>query len=151
MAAIPIPYHSQLRREARIEWVFRTLTVASAALVLVILAGVLIALVYGGWPAIKTFKFGFLTREVWNPVTDQFGALAALYGTVITSLIAMLIAVPLAFGIAGVSDRDLSDVAARTDFHLHRAAGGGAEHCVWHLGTVRTCAGAATHGATISG
>ena len=76
------------------------LTMASAVLVLVLLAGVLLALCYGGWPALKTFKFGFLTHEVWNPVTDQFGALAPLYGTVITSLIAMLIAVPLAFGIA---------------------------------------------------
>ena len=100
MAAITIPYHPQLRREARVEWVFRGLTVASAALVLLLLAGVLVALCVGGWPALKTFRFGFLTHEVWNPVTDQFGALAPLYGTVITSLIAMLIAVPLAFGIA---------------------------------------------------
>jgi phosphate transport system permease protein len=100
MSAITLPYHSQLKREARAEWVFRGLTVASAALVLILLAGVLMALCYGGWPALRTFKFGFLTREVWNPVTDQFGALAPLYGTVITSLIAMLIAVPLAFGIA---------------------------------------------------
>jgi phosphate transport system permease protein len=100
MSATTIPYFPQLKREARAEWVFRSLTVASAALVLILLAGVLIALCYGGWPALKAFKFGFLTREIWNPVTDQFGALAALYGTVITSLIAMLIAVPLAFGIA---------------------------------------------------
>src|SRR5450631_2326372 len=100
MSATTIPYHPQLKREARAEWVFRGLTVASAALVLMLLAGVLIALCYGGWPALRTFKFGFLTREIWNPVTDQFGALAPLYGTVITSLIAMLLAVPLAFGIA---------------------------------------------------
>jgi phosphate transport system permease protein len=100
MSATTIPYFPQLKREARAEWVFRSLTVASAALVLILLAGVLIALCYGGWPALKAFKFGFLTRAIWNPVTDQFGALAALYGTVVTSLIAMLIAVPLAFGIA---------------------------------------------------
>jgi phosphate transport system permease protein len=100
MSAITIPYHPQLKREARAEWVFRSLTVASAVLVLILLAGVLMALCYGGWPALRTFKLDFLTREVWNPVTDQFGALAALYGTVVTSLIAMLIAVPLAFGIA---------------------------------------------------
>ena len=100
MSATTIPYHSQLKREARAEWMFRGLTVASAALVLILLAGVLMALCYGGWPALRTFRFGFLTHEVWNPVTDQFGALAPLYGTVITSLIAMLIAVPLAFGIA---------------------------------------------------
>jgi phosphate transport system permease protein len=100
MSAATIPFHPHLRREARAEGVFRALTVISAGLVLILLAGVLIALCYGGWPALKTFKFAFLTREVWNPVTEQFGALAALYGTVVTSIFAMLIAVPLSFGIA---------------------------------------------------
>jgi phosphate transport system permease protein len=80
--------------------VFRFLTMAAALLVLALLAGVLLALLYGGWPALRTFRFGFLTSTIWNPVTDQFGALAPLYGTVITSLLAMLLAVPLAFGIA---------------------------------------------------
>ena len=73
---------------------------AAALLVLALLAGVLISLCYGGWPALKEFRFGFLTETIWNPVTEHFGALAALYGTVITSLIAMLLAVPVAFGIA---------------------------------------------------
>jgi phosphate transport system permease protein len=80
--------------------VFRFMTLAAAVLVLALLGGVLVALVYGGWPALRQFKFGFLTSSVWNPVTEQFGALAPLYGTVITSLVAMLIAVPLSFGIA---------------------------------------------------
>jgi len=100
MSVASIPFKRQLRREARAEQIFRALTICSAALVLVVLAGVLGALLYGAWPALSTFKLGFLTRSVWNPVTNQFGALAALYGTVITSLIAMLIAVPLAFGIS---------------------------------------------------
>jgi phosphate transport system permease protein len=100
MSATTLPFHGHLRREAGAEVVFHWLTIASAVLVLVLLAGVMLALCYGGWPALKTFQFAFLTREVWNHVTEQFGALAALYGTVITSLIAMLIAVPLAFGVA---------------------------------------------------
>jgi phosphate transport system permease protein len=101
VSATTLPsFHSHLRREATAEGVFRWLTIGSAALVLFLLAGVMLALCYGGWPALKTFKFAFLTREVWNPVTEQFGALAALYGTVITSVVAMVIAVPLAFGIA---------------------------------------------------
>jgi phosphate transport system permease protein len=100
MSATALPLHPYLKREAGAEVVFRALTIASAALVLVLLAGVLVALCYGGWPALKAFRFSFLTREVWNPVTEQFGALAALYGTVVTSLVAMLIAVPLAFGVA---------------------------------------------------
>jgi phosphate transport system permease protein len=100
MSATAASFLPRLRREARAEGVFRTLTVLSAGLVLVLLAGVLAALCYGGWPALKAFKFGFLTQTVWNPVTEQFGALAALYGTVVTSVFAMVIAVPLAFGIA---------------------------------------------------
>jgi phosphate transport system permease protein len=100
MAAVTIPYKLQLRREARSERVFRVFATTAALLVLALLAGVLLALLYGGWPALKTFRFGFLTRTVWNPVTEQFGAFAALYGTVITSLIAMILAVPVAFGIA---------------------------------------------------
>ncbi|HEY2419479.1 MAG TPA: phosphate ABC transporter permease subunit PstC [Steroidobacteraceae bacterium] len=100
MSAVTIPYQLQLRREARSEYVFRFMTLAAALLVLALLAGVLLALLYGGWPALRTFRFGFLTTTVWNPVTEQFGALAPLYGTVITSLLALLLAVPLAFGIA---------------------------------------------------
>jgi phosphate transport system permease protein len=100
MAVASIPFKSQLRREARAESVFKVVTLVSAALVLILLAGVLAALAYGAWPALSTFKLGFLTSSIWNPVSDQYGALAALYGTVITSVIALLIAVPLAFGIA---------------------------------------------------
>ena len=51
-------------------------------------------------PALSRFGVGFLVTDVWNPVTENFGALAPIYGTLVTSLIAMLIAVPVAFGIA---------------------------------------------------
>jgi phosphate transport system permease protein len=100
MSAVTIPYKVQLRRAARSERIFRLFATTAALLVLALLAGVLLALLYGGWPALKTFRFGFLTNTIWNPVTEQFGAFAALYGTVITSLIAMILAVPVAFGIA---------------------------------------------------
>jgi phosphate transport system permease protein len=100
VSAVTIPYKLQLRREARSERVFRFLATAAALLVLVLLAGVLVSLFYGGWPALRTFRFGFLTSTIWNPVTEQFGAFAAIYGTVVTSLIALLLAVPVAFGIA---------------------------------------------------
>jgi phosphate transport system permease protein len=100
MSAVTIPYKVQLRREARAERIFRVLATIAALLVLALLAGVLLALIYGGWPALKTFRFGFLTETVWNPVTERFGALAALYGTVITSVIAMILSIPVAFGIA---------------------------------------------------
>jgi phosphate transport system permease protein len=80
--------------------VFHGATLFFALLVLVILGGVILSLVRGAWPALSTFGPGFLTREVWNPVTEQFGALAPIYGTLVTSLIAMLIGVPVSFGIA---------------------------------------------------
>jgi phosphate transport system permease protein len=74
---------------------FRYLTRAAAFGVLILLSAVIISLIDGSIPAFKTFGFGFLTSERWNPVTENFGALPAIYGTVITSFIAMLIAVPV--------------------------------------------------------
>ena len=79
---------------------FKTLTQASAITVLVILAGVMLSLVIGSLPAWKAFGFGFFTSESWNPVTEKFGALPAIYGTLLTSIIAMLIGVPVSLGIA---------------------------------------------------
>ncbi|MGO9036793.1 MAG: phosphate ABC transporter permease subunit PstC [Steroidobacteraceae bacterium] len=82
------------------ERVFRGATLTAAALVLMILGGVVLSLVRGSWPALSHFGVSFVTREIWNPVTDEFGALAAIYGTVVTSIIAMVLAVPAGFGIA---------------------------------------------------
>ena len=79
---------------------FRHMTRAAAIMVLVILSGIIISLVYGSLPALRTFGFSFLYVETWNPVTEKFGAIAPIYGTVITSLIAMLIAVPVGLFIA---------------------------------------------------
>src|SRR6202051_1752672 len=75
--------------------VFRHLTRGAAVSVLIILGGVIISLISGSLPAIRTFGLNFLLNESWNPVTEKFGALPAIYGTLVTSLIAMLIAVPL--------------------------------------------------------
>jgi phosphate transport system permease protein len=79
---------------------FRHSTRAAAILVLVILSGVIIALIQGALPALQAFGFDFLIQERWNPVTEKFGALAPIYGTVVTSFIAMLIAVPFGLLIA---------------------------------------------------
>jgi phosphate transport system permease protein len=80
--------------------VFRWLTRLSAITVLALLGGVIIALIEGSMMALQQFGFGFLVEEHWNPVTDQFGAIAPVYGTVMTSVIAMLIAVPVGLMIA---------------------------------------------------
>jgi phosphate transport system permease protein len=79
---------------------FRHLTRAAAIGVLILLSGVIISLVDGSIPAFRTFGFSFLTSERWNPVTEIFGALPAIYGTILTSFIAMLIAVPIGLMIA---------------------------------------------------
>jgi phosphate transport system permease protein len=79
---------------------FRYLTLAAAIAVLVILGGVFIALVQGSIPALQAFGFSFLANERWNPVTERFGALAPIYGTIVTAFIAMVIAVPVGIGIA---------------------------------------------------
>jgi phosphate transport system permease protein len=80
--------------------IFRALTRAAALGVLVILGGVILSLITGSWPALHAFGFNFLIEERWNPVTERFGALAPIYGTLVTSFIAMFIAVPLGLLIA---------------------------------------------------
>jgi phosphate transport system permease protein len=89
-----------VRRFAFTDSLFHILTRLSAALVLVILGGVAVSLVAGAWPALSTFGWSFLVTESWNPVTEKFGALAPIYGTLVTSLIAIVIAVPIGIGIA---------------------------------------------------
>jgi phosphate transport system permease protein len=80
--------------------IFHFSTVAAALIVLAILAGVIIALFIGAIPALCNFGAGFLVSQRWNPVTENFGALAPIYGTLVTSLIAMVIAVPFGLLIA---------------------------------------------------
>ncbi len=89
-----------LGRMALFDFFFHNLTRAAAILVLLILGGVIFSLIYGSLPAIQAFGLGFLTTESWNPVTEKFGAVAPIYGTLVTSTIAMVIAVPLGLGIA---------------------------------------------------
>ncbi len=94
---------SRAKALQRLRWgdnAFRWLTRLSAIAVLFLLGGVILALVEGSTMALRAFGLGFAFEEHWNPVTDQFGALAPIYGTIVTSFIAMLIAVPLGIMIA---------------------------------------------------
>ena len=79
---------------------FRGVARFFAFLVLAILLGIIVSLVYGSLPAIQKFGFGFLVSSEWNPVTEKFGALVPIVGTLVTSVIALLIGVPVSFGIA---------------------------------------------------
>jgi phosphate transport system permease protein len=91
---------AKIRRGAVGDKVFAGLTLLFALLVLLILGGVLLSLVVGALPALRHFGFAFLVTDAWNPVTEKFGALAPIFGTLVTSAIAMLIGIPVAFGIA---------------------------------------------------
>lgn len=91
---------SALKRQRVNDAIYRHVTRASAIAVLILLGGVMVSLLVGAWPAIGKFGFGFLATQVWNPVTEQFGALAPIYGTLVTSAIAMAIGVPVGLGIA---------------------------------------------------
>jgi phosphate transport system permease protein len=71
-----------------------------AVLVLALLACIIVALAYAAAPAMEKFGLAFFVTDVWNPVTLQFGALAPIYGTLVTSAIALVIGVPVSFGIA---------------------------------------------------
>jgi len=85
---------------ALLDKLFKGTTMFFAALVLLLLVSIIVSLFIGSWPALKTFGLPFFSSAEWNPVTEEFGALVPIYGTIVTSIIAMLIAVPLSFGIA---------------------------------------------------
>ena len=83
-----------------LDFCFENTTRLFALLVLCTMAAIIISLIAGSYAAIKEFGFGFIISRAWNPVTQKFGALVAIFGTLVTSAIAMLIAVPVSFGIA---------------------------------------------------
>jgi phosphate transport system permease protein len=89
-----------IKRFAFSDGFFRRSTQSAALIVLLILGGAIVSLIKGSIPAFQAFGFGFFTTEVWNPVTEKFGAGAAIFGTLVTSIIAMAIAVPVGIGIA---------------------------------------------------
>jgi phosphate transport system permease protein len=79
---------------------FRNLTRGAAVGVLILLGGVILSLIQGSMPALRAFGFNFLIEDRWNPVTEKFGALAPIYGTLVTATLAMLIAVPIGLLVA---------------------------------------------------
>jgi phosphate transport system permease protein len=95
------PHHDIVARSEGIgDRLFTGATLFFALFVLMALVAILAALAVASWPALEHFGWGFLTSSEWNPVTEQFGALSPIVGTLVTSLIALLIGVPVSFGIA---------------------------------------------------
>src|ERR1700674_2961861 len=91
----------QRLRKLRVQdYVFQNASLVFALLVLLLLTAIIASLAAGSWPAFRTFGLHFLISTEWNPVTQRFGAGHAIYGTVVSSFIALLIGIPVSFGIA---------------------------------------------------
>jgi phosphate transport system permease protein len=82
------------------DFIFHKVTLLFAASVLIVLVGIIVSLAIGAAPAFREFGASFLTTNEWDPVNDKFGALIAITGTLVTSIIALLVAFPISFGIA---------------------------------------------------
>ena len=99
-AAAGRPAPPPVRKSPWADPLFRWLTRFFAFLVFSLLAAILVSLVIGSMPAIRAFGPGFIFTPTWDPVKEQFGALIPIYGTLVTSAIAMIIAIPVSVGIA---------------------------------------------------
>lgn len=97
---MPDNQSQSLNMQTILDGLFRNATKFFAFLVFGILFGILLTLLVASLPALKHFGFGFFTSAEWNPVTEDFGGLVPIYGTIVTSFIAMLIGIPVSFGIA---------------------------------------------------
>jgi phosphate transport system permease protein len=89
-----------VKRQRIQDFFFHKVTLLFSVLVLLALAGILVSLFVSAWPAFQKFGIGFIWRVEWDIINEEFGAMIAIYGTVVSSVIALLLAVPLAFGIA---------------------------------------------------
>src|SRR5574339_1214606 len=87
-------------KDARNDRLFRWIVGGTAIFVLIALAGAALSMLWGGREALQVAGPGFFFSEDWNPVENKYGALVPIYGTLVTAVIAMLIAVPVSFGIA---------------------------------------------------
>ena len=99
MNAIALPA-SRDHKDARNDRLFRYALVATVVFVLLALAGAALSMLWGGRHALEASGLDFFFSADWNPVENKYGALVPIYGTIVTAMIAMLIAVPVSFGIA---------------------------------------------------
>ena len=99
--AVTLPFNRSSRSPNHLgDRLFAALARVAGAFVLLLLGSLILSLLIGGLPALRKFGTGFLTSTSWNPVHEVFGAGVSVYGTLVTSVMALLLAVPLAFGIA---------------------------------------------------
>jgi len=89
-----------MRKQRFEDFFFHKITLLFAALVLLVLVGIIVSLAIGAAPAFRAFGAAFISTVEWDPINDKYGALIAIWGTLATSLIALLVAFPISFGIA---------------------------------------------------
>src|ERR1700736_452399 len=99
-AALPARKARTRPRGAGFETAFEYLCLAAATMLLAMLGGILVSLLVGGWPAFAKFGLNFFVTSTWDPVQDQFGVAALMVDTVLVALMALLLAVPIAIGVA---------------------------------------------------
>ncbi len=99
MTKVPPP-PQKVRSGPLLDVLFAATAKAAAVFTLLILIAILVSLTISAWPAISKFGIGFLFSTTWDPVKEDFGGLVMIYGTVMTSIVALVIAVPVSFGIA---------------------------------------------------
>jgi len=100
-ASMPTPQALRVAKLQRVQdFLFHAITQFFAISVLIALLGIIISLLINAWPALHTFGPSFFFTQEWDVVNGEFGGLIAIYGTLATSIIALLISVPLSFGIA---------------------------------------------------
>jgi phosphate transport system permease protein len=100
MVDAALPSETPRGRHGAGDFLFRSLCLSAATLLVCVLGGVVVSLFIGGLPAFAKFGFGFLTSTTWNPVTEVYGAAGPIAGTVITAAASLIIALPIAIGVA---------------------------------------------------
>lgn len=110
----PTPLAPRSPLEKNLETGFKWLTLGFALGIGLILLAIALVIFLRAWPAVSAFGLGFITNNTWNPVTDNFGALAIIVGTLINSFVALLIAIPLGLGTAIFLSEDFLPPNVRT-------------------------------------
>lgn len=87
-------------KKANGEWLFTLLTALAAVSLLIVIGGIFSVVLWGAWPALKEYGFGFLVSSVWDPVANIYGAIPSVIGTIVTSVLSLAIAAPLGIGTA---------------------------------------------------
>ena len=143
------PPETRIGSAGPIDQVFQGVVTGLSGLVIVILVGLIALLIVDSLPSIQRYGLGFVTTSTWDPVSEQFGAWPYIYGTIVTSLLALLIATPVAVGAALFLAEYAPPLAARPGLVRRRAAGGDPEHHLRPLGLLRPGAGHARRGRAV--